>query len=159
MTISMMCEVLATMVQRLGHEVVCTHTLKEGLRNAGLTDFDIVFLDVFLPDGNGLGALPEIRSSPSHPEVIIITGSGDPDGAALAIKNGAWDYIQKPSSLEGMTLPFIRALQYRDETKARIQIAALKRGGGDHRQQPSHTALPGSGGSGVGQRHQCLDHR
>ena len=124
----MMGEMLAKMVQKLGHEVVYTPTLREGLEQAGGPGFDIVFLDIYLPDGNGLEALPELRSTPSSPEVIIITGSGDPDGAALAIKNGAWDYIQKPASFEGMTLPFIRALQYRDEKKARKQIAVLKRG-------------------------------
>ena len=125
----MMRDVLAKMVQRLGHHVVYSQTLKEGLTQVAYSDFDVVFLDIFLPDGNGLEALPEIRSSKSTPEVIIITGSGDPDGAALAIKNGAWDYIQKPSSLEGMTLPFIRALQYREEKLARKPMTVLNRSG------------------------------
>ena len=35
-----------------------------------------------------------------------MTGYGDPDGAELAIKNGAWDYIEKPSSIKEMMLPF-----------------------------------------------------
>jgi two-component system, NtrC family, response regulator len=125
----MMSDVLAKMVQRLGHQVVSSQTLKEGLTQAAFSGFDVVFLDIFLPDGNGLEALPEIRSTKSTPEVIIITGSGDPDGAALAIKNGAWDYIQKPSSLEGMTLPFIRALQYREEKLARKPLTVLNRSG------------------------------
>jgi two-component system, NtrC family, response regulator len=123
----MMSEVLADMVKRLGHEVQCAYTLENGLNLAFLSDCDIVFLDVFLPDGNGLEALPKLRSMGSSPEVIIITGSGDPYGAALAIKNGAWDYIQKPSSLEAMTLPFIRALDFREAKEARKPIAVLKR--------------------------------
>ena len=40
-----------------------------------------------------------------------MTGYGDPDGAELAIKNGAWDYIEKASSIKEMTLPFLRALR------------------------------------------------
>jgi two-component system, NtrC family, response regulator len=123
----MMSEILADMVKRLGHEVECAHTLGQGHSLAALSDYDIVFLDVFLPDGNGLEALPKLRSIRSCPEVIIITGSGDPFGAALAIKNGAWDYIQKPSSIEGMTLPFIRALDFREAKQARKPIAVLKR--------------------------------
>ncbi|MBA4394469.1 MAG: Fis family transcriptional regulator, partial [Desulfobacca sp.] len=83
--------------------------------------------DVFLPDGNGLEALPKLRSIPSSPEVIIITGLGDHYGATLAIKNGAWDYIQKPSSIEGMTLPFLRALEFREAKQSRKPIAVLKR--------------------------------
>jgi len=70
---------------------------------------------------------PMIRQTPSMPEVIIITGAGDPDGAELAIKSGAWDYIQKPSSIEAMTLPLVRALQYREEKKSKKPPVALKR--------------------------------
>ena len=55
-----------------------------------------------------------------------MTGYGDPDGAELAIKNGAWDYIEKPSSIKEMMLPFLRALQYREEKKARTPAVALK---------------------------------
>jgi two-component system NtrC family response regulator len=126
---SLMGAMLARTVQRLGHEAVQVPLLHAGLERIHSEDFDIVFLDIYLPDGNGLEALPAIRSSPAAPEVIIITGLGDPDGAALAIKNGAWDYIQKPSSIEGMSLPLIRALQYREEKKARKAVTALKRTG------------------------------
>ena len=61
--------------------------------------------------------------------MIIITGRGDPDGAELAIKNGAWDYIQKSSSTKEMLLPFVRALQYREEKNARKPPTALKLNG------------------------------
>jgi two-component system NtrC family response regulator len=123
----LMSEMLSQVVKKLGHDVRSVFTLEEGLDRAATADFDLVFLDVFLPDGNGLEALPKLRSVKSSPEVIIITGSGDTSGAALAIKNGAWDYIQKPSSIEGMTLPFIRALEFREAKLARKPIAALKR--------------------------------
>jgi psp operon transcriptional activator PspF len=46
--------------------------------------------------------------------VIILTGAGDPDGAALAIRNGAWDYLQKPLSPKKILLPLKRVLKYRD---------------------------------------------
>ena len=61
-----------------------------------------------------------------------MTGVGDPDGAELAIRNGAWDYIEKPSSVQNMLLPLVRALQYRDEKRARNRVdgvRALHRGG------------------------------
>ena len=87
--------------------------------------FDVVFLDVNLPDGSGLDVLPSIREAPSSPEVIILTGLGTADGAELAIKSGVWDYIQKPSSIHKMTLPLKRALQYREEkikAKSRVSL-------------------------------------
>ncbi len=122
-------EVLSDMVVSLGHEVTCTYTAEEGLQAARSQSFDVVFLDVQLPDGNGLMLLPSIHAMPSAPEVIIITGFGSPDGAELAIKNGAWDFIEKPLERKLIELPLVRALQYR-ETKKQIRTPlVLKREG------------------------------
>jgi len=91
----MMCATLSTLVERKKHVATSAMTLREGIDLAASEDFDVVFLDVKMPDGNGLDALPTIEASPSNPEVIIMTGFGDPNGAELAIKCGAWDYIEK----------------------------------------------------------------
>jgi two-component system NtrC family response regulator len=121
------CEMLSEMVMRMGHDATHSLTLKEGLNGASLKAFDVVFLDVQLPDGNGLEALPRIRQMTSSPEVIIMTGFGDPHGAEIAIKNGAWDYLQKPISPKTATLPIKRVLQYRDDLKkVRTPPVALK---------------------------------
>lgn len=118
---------LSSLVKQQGHDVTCAQTLTEGVKKAALGLFDVVFLDVRMPDGNGLDALPKIRETSSRPEVIIITAYGDPDGAEIAIRNGAWDYIEKPASIKEMSLPFVRALQYREEKLARKPLIALKR--------------------------------
>jgi two-component system, NtrC family, response regulator len=123
------CSMLTSMVRGLGHDAVCANTLKEGLNTASHGSFDIVFLDVNMPDGSGLNLLPKIQDTVSNPEVIIITSWGDPDGAEMAIKNGAWDYVQKPSSIKEMTLPLIRALQYRKEKRSESPPVMLKREG------------------------------
>ena len=83
------CDVLSRAISRLGHNSTFALTLKDGLDTAFSQDFDVVMLDVQLPDGNGITAIPKIREMPSPPEVIIITGSGDPDGAELSLKCGA----------------------------------------------------------------------
>jgi len=108
-------EMLSDMVARLGHNSSMAMNIKEGLDKALSGSFDVIFLDIYLPDGNGLDILPKIREASSCPEIIIITGSGDSGGAELALRNGVWDYIEKPSSIKEMQLPFIRALQYREE--------------------------------------------
>jgi len=125
----LICEMLSFVVEDMGHAVSSATTLETGFKKASSEAFDVIFLDIKMPDGNGLDLLPRIRELPSHPEVIIITGSGDPDGAELAIKNGAWDYIQKSSSTKEMLLPFVRALQYREQKNARKPLAALKLNG------------------------------
>jgi two-component system NtrC family response regulator len=123
------CAILSKIVEREAHEAVGVHTLQKGVHQALCGHFDIVFLDVQLPDGNGLDLLPRIMDAPSSPEVIIITGQGDPDGAELAIKNGAWDYIEKPSSIKEITLPLVRAIQYQENKKAARPPVALQREG------------------------------
>jgi len=123
----LICEAISALVGTLGHNTATGQTLAEGLRLAQERPFDVVFLDVRLPDGNGLDVLPQIRSTPSTPEIIILTGYGDPDGAELAIKNGAWDYIEKPSSIQHIKLPLLRALEYRNEKARERPTVALKR--------------------------------
>ncbi|MBN1103639.1 MAG: sigma-54-dependent Fis family transcriptional regulator [Deltaproteobacteria bacterium] len=121
------CYTLTQVFKPLAHAVTCVHTLGDGLRETMSGAFDIVFLDVMLPDGNGIDMLPKIHAAPSRPEVIIVTSRGDPDGAELAVRNGAWDYIQKPCSIKEMMLPLLRATQYREQKMAKTSPAALKR--------------------------------
>lgn len=122
-------EMLHDMIDIMGHEVTCAFTAEDGLAAAMKQSFDVVFLDIQLPDGNGLMLLPVIRSTPSTPEVIIITGYGSPDGAELAIKNGAWDFIEKPLIRNMIELPLVRALQYREAKKEKRVPLVLKREG------------------------------
>ncbi len=113
----LICDWIASVVTQLGHRSISAHTLEEGLRKAQFEPFDIVFLDVRLPDGNGMEIMPKIKAARSSPEIIVITGLGDPDEAELAILAGAWDYLEKPASFEAIKLPILRALEYREERK------------------------------------------
>ncbi len=123
-----LCRMLRLNVGRMGHDVKDAFTLEHGLKEARDGDWDVVFLDVGLPDGNGLDALPVIRSVRSRPEVIIFTGEGHPDGAQAAIERGAWDYVEKPSSMNAMILPLMRALDYRS-AKHKSRVDLVKRVG------------------------------
>ncbi len=109
------CQSMSSVVERLGHEAVSFSSLEEALSCCRREEIDLVYLDVRMPDGDGLDFLPLIKESASNPEVIIMTGYGDPDGAELAIKNGAWDYLEKPASIQTITLPLKRALEYREK--------------------------------------------
>ena len=110
----MTCDALMELVRNIGHTADFALSGTEGLDKAAGGSFDVVFLDVRLPDGNGLALLPRIKKGELPPEVIILTGLGDPDGAELAIRNGAWDYLQKPLSPKKILLPLQRVLKYRD---------------------------------------------
>jgi two-component system NtrC family response regulator len=137
----LICEVLASFVRSLGHTPVYALTLKEGIERVSSESFDLVFLDVRLPDGNGLNAIPEIQKTPPSPEIIIITGEGSRSGAKMAIESGCWDYIEKPLSVETIKLPFIRALQYRKEKANSKSPVFLKREGIIGNSQPIKECL------------------
>ena len=125
----MTCAMLKSMAADMGHEADFSMTLDDGLRGVEREEHDLVFLDVMLPDGNGLEALPRIKQAPGAPEVIIITAVGDADGAELSINSGAWDYVQKPLSMPAIKLSLNRALEYRESKRKRSRAVVLKRKG------------------------------
>lgn len=118
---------MAEVVQRLGHCHFEASLASEGLKLAAEQKPDIVMLDVHLPDGDGLEIVSALKHGPGSPEIIIITAFGNPDGAELAIKNGAWDYLVKPSPVERIMLTIRRALEYRKAKSAAGTPAVLRR--------------------------------
>ena len=112
-----LCGMLVEHLRRADFLSEGANTLARGLQLAGRNGYDVVFLDVQMPDGNGLDFLPQFKAVISSPEVIIITGKGDPNGAQQAISSGAWSYIEKPNVIRDLMLHLTRALQYREEKK------------------------------------------
>ncbi len=121
-------ETVADKLTALNHRVQCSPSLTDGIAKSEAGDFDIIMLDVRLPDGNGLAAIRRLKNVASEPEIIIITGAGDPDGAELAIRHGAWCYLEKTSILKEMVLHLSRALQYREALQGqRTALSVLQR--------------------------------
>ena len=116
-------DALARVVDRLGHDSIMASTLSEGMRRASREAVDVVFLDVRMPDGNGLDVIADLRRASSRPEVIVITGWGDPDGAERAMRQGAWDYIEKPPTVKTMTAPLVSAMEHRRRDRASAKAA------------------------------------
>ena len=73
--------------------------------------FDVVIMDLRLPDVTDLDLLIQIRESIPHIEVIMITGHGDIDSAVEAMKLGACDFIRKPFNLDQLDLVVEKAHQ------------------------------------------------
>ncbi|MCG8616211.1 MAG: sigma-54 dependent transcriptional regulator [Desulfobacterales bacterium] len=121
------CETLMMRFSRLGCEVEQAQTLKEGLDLLFSRTFDVVFLDVNLPDGNGLEAIGRIREHASPPEIIIMTGESDLEGAELAMTAKAWDYIDKNGSQKEFRFSLERALEYREQKASVGKELTLRR--------------------------------
>ena len=73
--------------------------------------FDVIIMDLRLPDIHDLDLLIEIKDTVPHIEVVIITGHGDIDSAVEAIKLGACDFIRKPFNLDRIELVVEKAHQ------------------------------------------------
>jgi len=113
----------------LGHEITTVGTCKDALAIGNANLFDVVFLDIKLPDGSGLDILPILRVGPGQPEIIIMTAYGDPDGAELAVKNGAWDFLEKPVFIDKFTLTLQRAIRFRAQSRLGDSLLVLDHAG------------------------------
>ena len=89
-------ESLQTLLELEGYEVETASTGNEGLARSGDRPFDLVLLDLALPDKNGLNVLAELHERDSQLPVIVITAYGTVDNAVKATQAGAANFIQKP---------------------------------------------------------------
>ncbi|UCD62672.1 MAG: sigma-54-dependent Fis family transcriptional regulator, partial [Candidatus Zixiibacteriota bacterium] len=90
---------LKSALERRGHSVVTAEKLAEG-REYAAAGFDVILLDIILPDGNGLDLLQQLLERDSRQIVVMISGHADIDTAVKAIRDGAYDFIEKPLALD-----------------------------------------------------------
>jgi len=79
-----------------GHNVAVTNEGEEGVELARTYDYDVILLDLDLPDMTGVEALREMRLGKVASPVIVITATNDVDTKVLALAAGADDYLTKP---------------------------------------------------------------
>ncbi len=98
-----------------GYGVACAATAGEASITLQDAPYDVVLLDIWLPDRDGLDVLAEIRQmrSESRPEVVIISGHGTIETAVKATKLGAYDFLEKPLSLDRTLIVLKNALEAR----------------------------------------------
>ncbi|MBV6499801.1 MAG: Transcriptional regulatory protein ZraR [Prosthecobacter sp.] len=122
---------LATIVRRLGAEPVVAASGQSGLDKARRQAFDVVLLDIGLPDMSGLKVLAGLRQQASPPEVLIITAHGSLENALEARRLGAREYFLKPLNL-GEMQTCLRSLLGNGEER-RTQVGAVSaEGAGEH---------------------------
>jgi len=95
----------------LGYSVDTAHDGKDGLEKAQRTPFDIVITDLNMPVMNGLEVLRRLKKRNSETEVIVITGFATIENAIDAMKQGAFDYITKPISIEHVKIVLSKCIQ------------------------------------------------
>jgi two-component system, NtrC family, nitrogen regulation response regulator NtrX len=116
-----------------GYLVTTAATAGEALTLLADAIYDVVLLDIWLPDRDGLDALTGIRQMDSAhtPEVIIISGHGTIEAAVRATKLGAYDFLEKPLSLDRTLIVLKNAMnarQLRGDNKEFVRQLSLRSG-------------------------------
>src|SRR5690242_11198666 len=110
-----------------GYTTSSAETGEAGLALLEEKPFDLLLLDVSLPDRNGLDVLREVRSRDPELGVVLITAYGSIDMARAAFKSGAQDYITKPWSNDELLAQVAQAVEGRKLREENLQLKrALK---------------------------------
>jgi UDP-3-O-[3-hydroxymyristoyl] N-acetylglucosamine deacetylase len=105
---------LSSVLADEGFETICTQSGDEALDLYRERAPAVVFLDIWLPDRDGLEALQAIREMDPAAAVVMMSGHGTASTAVKAIKMGAFDYIEKPVSYSQVMESVSGALEYRE---------------------------------------------
>ena len=88
-------KLLSRIISLEGYEVLQAESIKNGIKQIIQHQPDIVLCDVFLPDGNGVSAIPELKSVLIDGEIIMLTAHGNIADGVQSIQSGAYNYLTK----------------------------------------------------------------
>ncbi len=115
---------LKAALERRGHDTVTAKDFAEG-REFSRANFDVIFLDVMLPDGNGVDLLRDILIKDPRQIVIMISGQAHIDTAVEAIRAGAYDFIEKPLSLDRVLITIDNATRTNQLVNEKTRLSSL----------------------------------
>jgi DNA-binding response OmpR family regulator len=90
-----LCDLLKTYLAGHGYDLSVAHTVKDGMRLLRNQDYDLLLLDIMLPDGDGLDVCKKIRQESSIP-IVMLTARGADEDKIIGLELGADDYLAKP---------------------------------------------------------------
>jgi len=99
-------------LRRRRYDVASVSTIAAATELLGKDNFDLIFLDMRLPDGDGIDLLKTIQQRPQKPLVVVTTGFGSIESAVECMKNGAFDYVIKPFSNEQIEFTLRKAEEF-----------------------------------------------
>jgi DNA-binding NtrC family response regulator len=94
------------------YDVASVSTIAQAQEYLSRDNFDLLFLDVRLPDGDGTDLLKSLQLRPQKPLVVMTTGFGSVESAVECMKNGAFDYLIKPFSSEQIEVVLKKAEEF-----------------------------------------------
>jgi len=115
-------ETLTGILEDEGHEVITASSGEKALMLFNESPPDLVLMDVWMPGMDGIETLKSIKEKNRDACVIMISGHSNIDTAVHAIKLGAYDFMEKPLSLEKVTILVRRALEKQTLEKENIAL-------------------------------------
>jgi two-component system nitrogen regulation response regulator NtrX len=112
-----------------GFEVTVAHNGYEALQAVEAEIPDLILLDIWMPGLDGIETLKEIKTKYPHVHVIMISGHGSIETAVQATKYGAYDFIEKPLSIDKVIVAINNALNFRrlEEENRYLRKKALEK--------------------------------
>jgi two-component system nitrogen regulation response regulator NtrX len=107
-------ETLSAILTDEGYAVTSVESGEEGLKRLKEENFDLAFLDVWLRDRDGLSVLEAADRRLQEVPVVMISGHANVETAVRAVRLGAYDFLEKPLSLERVILTAQKAIERRD---------------------------------------------
>ncbi|HJO04252.1 MAG TPA: sigma-54 dependent transcriptional regulator [Acidobacteriota bacterium] len=107
-----------------GYEVAAVGSGEDGLEELQRGDYDLVLLDIWLPAMDGLEVLERIGTTNAKCAVVMISGHGSIDAAVKSTKLGAFDFIEKPLSLDRVLLVVANAIRQQRLVHENLQLRA-----------------------------------
>ncbi|HLA82950.1 MAG TPA: sigma-54 dependent transcriptional regulator [Thermoleophilia bacterium] len=105
-----------------GHDVRTAANGKEAMTLLGQEEFDVVLLDLRMPEIGGIQLLRWAREMGIESEIIILTGHADVDTAIEAMRLGAYDYLSKPFRLQEVEQVVVKAAEKRELRKENVVL-------------------------------------
>ncbi|MFP4081683.1 MAG: sigma-54-dependent transcriptional regulator [Candidatus Aminicenantes bacterium] len=105
-----------------GFSVKATDTGEKGLQLLRRENIDLILLDIWLPHMSGIDVLKQIKTTEESTQVVMITGHGSVETAVKATKLGAYDFLEKPLSLEKVVLTVKNALKQKRLEEENLQL-------------------------------------
>lgn len=105
-------DALGMILSQLGHHVDSAKSIQEATELLKGSPYDLIFMDLRLPDGSGIDLLSHVKSDTPYTEVVVMTAHGSLDITIEAIKRGAFYYLEKPFTPHQVTTLIDRALQF-----------------------------------------------
>ncbi|MBG29101.1 MAG: sigma-54-dependent Fis family transcriptional regulator [Opitutae bacterium] len=103
---------LETQLRNKRYSVASAEDLKGARKILSRDAFDLVFLDMRLPDGDGMELLEELAVKADGPMVVMMTGFGSVESAVACMQTGAFDYVLKPFSFDQVEVVVDRAASF-----------------------------------------------